>query len=47
MRGSAFSDVAREMERSSEAPEIPSALEVKAMLERTSEPQPAQQNRRP
>lgn len=41
------SDVAREMERSSEAPEIPSALEVKAMLERTSEPQPAQQNRRP
>ena len=41
------SEVAREMERSSEAPEIPSALEVRAMLERAAEPRPAQQNRRP
>ena len=40
------SDVAREMERSAAPPEIPSALEVRAMLELPSESQPATQNPR-
>ena len=36
--------VAQELERSTLAPDVPSALEVKAMLENAPEPQAVQRN---